>query len=81
MRVGYRYDALADAVKLKAAFTSIPDSEFTVIGPDPERGNIVAGASVAGTTGAWSLGLHYDFVRGNNGSTTQVGTLSLLGRI
>jgi len=27
------------------------------------------------------LGVNYDWIRGNNGSTTQVGTLTLLGRI
>jgi hypothetical protein len=86
-RLGYRYDPLADAVKLRTDFQSVTDTGapntgmFTVIGPDPERGNIVAGATISATTGTWSMGLNYDFIRGNGGSITQVGTFSLLGRI
>ena len=44
-RVGYRYDFLADPVKLKAAFASLAGtsgSAFTLTGPDPERGTAVA---------------------------------------
>ena len=52
-----------------------------VIGPDPERGNIVAGVTVPATTGTWSMGLNFDYIRGNGGSVSQVGTLSLLGKI
>lgn len=86
-RLGYRYDLAADPVKLRTDFQSVADTGapgtgiFTVIGPDPERGNIVAGVTIQATTGTWSMGLNYDYVRGNGGSVSQVGTLSLLGRI
>ncbi|HSZ74373.1 MAG TPA: autotransporter outer membrane beta-barrel domain-containing protein, partial [Rhizomicrobium sp.] len=86
-RLGYRYDFAAQAVKLRTDFQSVQGQTtpntgiFDVIGPDPERGNLVAGATVSATTGTWSIGLNYDFVRGNAGSTTQVGTISILGRI
>ena len=83
-RIGYRYDFLSDAVKLKAAFASMaatPGNEFTLTGPDPERGNVVAGGSLAVTTGAWSLGLNYDYLRGNSGAVSQTGTVTLIGRI
>lgn len=83
-RIGYRYDFLSDPVKLKAAFASMagtPNSQFTLTGPDPERGNMVAGGSLAVTTGDWSLGLNYDYIRGNGGAVSQFGTLTLIGRI
>jgi hypothetical protein len=54
---------------------------FTVVGPDPAQGNFVAGASLSTTTDAWTLGANFDFVRGTNGATTEVGTIHLLGRI
>jgi hypothetical protein len=89
MRLGYRYDLLNDPVKLKAAFADLntttaglqPGTEFTLQGPDPARGNYVAGLNLAATTENWTIGLNYDFVRGSNNATEQVGTLSLLGRI
>jgi hypothetical protein len=83
-RVGYRYDFLADPVKLRAAFVSLAGtsgSAFTLTGPDPERGTAVFGGSLAVTTGAWSLGLNYDYLRGNSGAVSQAGTLTLVGRI
>jgi Autotransporter beta-domain len=85
-RIGYRYDALNDPVKLKAGFVSTGglstvNNTMTFIGPDPDSGNIFAGMTVGASTENWELGINYDVVRGNNGSTTQVGTLSLLGRI
>ncbi len=86
-RLGYRYDLAADPVKLRTQFQSVTDNGdpgtgiFNVIGPDPERGNIVAGVTVQATTGTWSMGLNFDYIRGNGGSVSQVGTLSLLGRI
>ena len=50
-------------------------------GPDPSQGNYVAGFNLAATTDNWTIGLNYDFVRGSNNATEQVGTFSLLGRI
>ena len=88
-RLGYRFDFLNDPVKLHAMFADInptlngnqPGAAFTIQGPDPSRGNYVAGASLAATTENWTIGLNYDFVRGSNNATEQVGTISLLGRI
>jgi hypothetical protein len=88
-RVGYRYDFLADPIKLKAAFKDVSASvagnqngaQFKLIGPDPSSGNFVAGASLGATTGDWSLNFHFDFVRGTNGAIEEVGTLNLIGRI
>ena len=88
LRIGYRYDFLNDPTKLKVNFANIgtldtptPGAQFTVEGPDPAQGNFVAGASIATTTDAWTLGANFDFVRGTNGATTEVGTIHLLGRI
>jgi hypothetical protein len=86
LRVGYRYDLLADRIDLTAHFPGVtgtgPGSgDFTITGPQPSKGNLLAGASIAATTGAWSIGLNYDMLSGNNGSMTQVGTVSLVGRI
>ncbi len=88
-RIGYRYDFLNDPVKLRAAFADINANQagdqngqsFTLQGPDPAQGNYVAGFNIAATTENWTIGLNYDFVRGSNNATEQVGTLSLLGRI
>ncbi|HEY2835012.1 MAG TPA: autotransporter outer membrane beta-barrel domain-containing protein [Rhizomicrobium sp.] len=85
-RLGYRYDLIDTPVKLKAGFASTgglgtPGNVFTFVGPDPDTGNAVAGLSLGAGTDTWQLGVNYDWVRGNNGSTTQVGTLTLLGRI
>ena len=85
-RLGYRYDFINTPVKLKAGFASTgglgtPGNVFTFVGPDPDIGNAVAGLSLGAGTDTWQLGVNYDWVRGNNGSTTQVGTLTLLGRI
>jgi hypothetical protein len=88
VRLGYRYDFLNDPTKLKAQFSNVPVNGidqpgplFTVVGPDPSQGNFVAGASISATTDAWTLGANFDFVRGTNGATTEVGMLHLLGRI
>ena len=59
----------------------VPGTAFSLTGPDPARGNAVFGGSVAATTGAWSIGLNYDYLRGDDGSISQAGTLTLLGRI
>lgn len=88
VRLGYRFDFLNDPVKLHAQFADDPSTlakdpggMFTITGPDPARGNVVAGAALNATTENWTIGLNYDFVRGSNNATEQVGTLSLLGRI
>lgn len=86
LRVGYRYDLLADRIDLTAAFPGVTGTgpgagDFTITGPQPSKGNLLAGASIAATTGAWSIGLNYDMLSGNNGGMTQVGTVSLVGRI
>jgi hypothetical protein len=86
LRVGYRYDLLADRIDLTASFPGVTGTgpgtgDFTITGPQPTKGNLLAGASIAATTGAWSIGLNYDMLSGTNGSMTQVGTVSLVGRI
>lgn len=81
LRAGYRYDFMAKAVKLHAAFAAVPASQFTLTGPDPERGNAVLGGSLAVSTGTWSFGLNYDYIRGTHGAVDQIGTLSILARI
>jgi Autotransporter beta-domain len=85
-RLGYRYDLVEEAVKIKAAFESTggrstDGNTMTFIGPDPDTGNVIAGLSLGAHTDTWQLGLNYDWIRGNNGSTTQVGILTVLGRI
>jgi len=85
-RLGYRYDLVSMPVKLKAGFVSTggiqtPGNTVTFVGPDPDTGNAVAGFSLGAGTDTWQLGVNYDWIRGNNGSTSQVGTLTLLGRI
>jgi hypothetical protein len=85
-RIGYRYDLLHQPVKIRAGFASTgglgtTGNTMTFIGPDPDTGNVFTGASFSAGTDTWSLGVNYDWVRGNNGSTTQVGTLTVLGRI
>ena len=86
MRLGYRYDLLQDAVKIKAAFESTggrstAGNTMTFVGPDPDSGNAVLGLSLGAHTDTWQLGVNYDWIRGNNGSTTQVGIITVLGRI
>ena len=96
-RVGYRYDFVDGAEKLKAEFacstvtatsteTPCAAAPFSITGPDPARGNLIAGGGVAATTGAWSIGLSFDYLRGVGGVTgkdtiSQTGTLTLVGRI
>jgi hypothetical protein len=86
LRVGYRYDLLQQAVKIKAAFQSTggrgtAGNTMTFIGPDPDTGNAILGLGLGAGTDTWHLGVNYDWIRGNNGSTTQVGILTVLGRI
>ena len=85
-RFGYRYELLQQPVKVKAAFASTgglsqTGNTLTFIGPDPDKGNYFLGTSIGAGTDTWHLGVHYDWVRGSNGSTTQVGTITVLGRI
>jgi hypothetical protein len=85
-RLGYRYDLLQDAVKVKAAFEATggrgtAGNTMTFVGPDPDTGNAILGLSIGAGTDTWHLGVNYDWIRGNNGSTTQVGTITVLGRI
>jgi hypothetical protein len=86
LRAGYRYDFVDGAVKLKANFASVSSvndeklDQFTIEGPDPGRGNLVLGGGLAITTGAWSIGVSYDYVR-SGGPTEQSGVLTLVGRI
>ncbi|HWC62732.1 MAG TPA: autotransporter domain-containing protein [Rhizomicrobium sp.] len=85
-RLGYRYDFISSPVKLKAGFASTgglntPGNSFTFIGPDPDTGNVLLGFGLGAGTDTWHLGIDYDWIRGSNASTTQVGTLTLLGRI
>jgi len=83
LRAGYRYDFLSGAEKLTANFLSVPTSTFTITGPDPSQGNLVLGGGIAVTTGAWSLGVNYDYKRGigGTGGIDQTGTFTLIGRI
>jgi hypothetical protein len=85
-RLGYRYDLASSPVKLKAGFIGTgglgtAGNTMTFVGPDPDTGNAFGGLSLSAGTDTWHLGVHYDYLRGNNGSVTQVGTLTLLGRI
>jgi len=86
-RVGYRYDFVDGAEKLKANFASVNTANgqtftpFSIEGPDPGHGNLVLGGGVATTTGAWSIGINYDYVKASNGPSEQTGVLTLLGRI
>jgi hypothetical protein len=43
----------------------------------------VLGGGLATTTGAWSVGVNYDYVRGVGGTNTlnQIGTFTLVGRM
>lgn len=80
-RVGYRYDFIGDPQKVTANFVSLPGTSFTIQGPDPSQGNLVAGATIAASTDTWSIGVSYDWVRGSNGAIQQSGQFVLVGRI
>jgi Autotransporter beta-domain len=86
-RVGYRYDIVDGVTKLRASFASVNTlngqsfNPFTLEGPDPGHGNLVLGGGVATTTGAWSIGLNFDYVKASNGPAEQTGVLTLIGRI
>lgn len=87
LRVGYRYDFLKGAQKLKVNFDSVGAAngqsltQFSVEGPDPGHGNLVLGAGVATTTGSWSIGLSYDYLKSDHGPSQQSGVLTLVGKI
>jgi hypothetical protein len=79
---GYRYDLANGAQSLKANFESVsPVSVFEITGPKPDKGNAVVGGGVAVSTGAWSLGLNFDYLKAGSGNTAEQGTITLLGRI
>ncbi|OJU10451.1 MAG: hypothetical protein BGN85_12710 [Alphaproteobacteria bacterium 64-11] len=85
-RAGYRYDLIGSPVKLKAGFVSTGglgtvNNTIKFVGPDPDQGNTILGLGIGASTDTWHLGGQYDWVRGNNGSTTQVGMITLLARI
>ena len=54
---------------------------FSVEGPDPGHGNLLLGGGIATTTGAWSIGLSYDYLKSDHGPSEQSGVLTLVGRI
>ena len=91
LRLGYRYDFIDGATKLKVNFagdqTTSPvvaaGQPFSITGPDPAKGNLVVGGGLAVTTDAWSIGVNYDYQRGVGGTkgTSQDAMLTLLGRI
>jgi hypothetical protein len=79
---GYRYDFANGAQSLKAEFESVqPPSVFEITGPKPDAGNAVVQGGVAVSTGAWSLGLSFDYLKAGSGNTAEQGTITLLGRI
>ena len=86
VRIGYRYDFLADPVKLKVHFAADPlnsvaaGQPFQITGPDPAKGNFVFGAGLSTTTANWSIGLSYDLVSGG-GLTQHTGVFTLVGRL
>jgi hypothetical protein len=82
LTVGYRYDIANGAQSLKAEFESVqPPTVFEITGPKPDKGNIVAQGGLAVSTGAWSLGLSFDYLKAGSGNTAEEGTITLLGRI
>ena len=66
---------------LNTGGTSTVNNLMTFVGPDPDTGNLLGGLGLNFGTDTWHLGVHYDYLRGNNGSVSQVGTFTLLGRI
>lgn len=81
-RAGYRYDFANGQESVKANFVDVvPLNQFEISGPKPSPGNALAGAGLAFSTGAWSIGLSFDYLYANSGNTSEEGTLTLLGRI
>ncbi|HEY1612517.1 MAG TPA: autotransporter domain-containing protein [Rhizomicrobium sp.] len=82
LRAGYRYDFANGQESLKANFESVvPLDQFSISGPKPPAGNAVAGGGFAVSTGAWSIGVGFDYLYANSGNTSEEGTITLLGRI
>ena len=80
-RAGYRYDFANGQEDAKANFVEVqPLTQFEISGPKPAKGNALAGAGVGVATGAWSIGLSFDYLYANSGNTSEEGTLTLLGR-
>lgn len=81
-RAGYRYDFANGVESVKANFVDVvPLNQFSISGPKPSPGNALAGAGLSFSTGAWSIGLSFDYLYANSGNTSEEGTLTLLGRI
>lgn len=81
-RAGYRYDFANGAENVTANFVDVvPLDQFKISGPKPSPGNALAGAGLSLSTGAWSVGLSFDYLYANSGNTSEEGTLTLLGRI
>jgi hypothetical protein len=82
LTAGYRYDFANGAESLKANFISVsPPSIFEITGPKPDKGNAVVGGGLAVSTGAWSLGFDFDYLKAGSGNTAEQGSITLLGRI
>ena len=81
-RAGYRYDFANGAESVTANFIDVtPIDQFKISGPKPSPGNAVAGGGLSLSTGAWSLGLSFDYLYANSGNTSEEGSLTLIGRI
>lgn len=81
-RAGYRYDFANGQESVNANFIDVvPVTQFEISGPKPSKGNALAGAGLSLSTGAWSVGLSFDYLYANSGNTSEEGTLTLLGRI
>jgi len=81
-RAGYRYDFANGQESVRANFVDVvPLNQFDISGPKPSPGNALAGAGLSFSTGAWSIGLSFDYLYANSGNTSEEGTLTLLGRI
>jgi hypothetical protein len=81
-RAGYRYDFANGQESVTANFVDVtPIDQFKISGPKPAAGNALAGGGFAVSTGAWSVGLNFDYLYANSGNTSEEGTLTLLGRI
>ncbi|HEY2446957.1 MAG TPA: autotransporter domain-containing protein [Rhizomicrobium sp.] len=81
-RAGYRFDFANGQESVRANFVGVtPINQFEISGPKPSQGNAVAGGGLAVSTGAWSVGVGFDYLYANSGNTSEEGTITLLGRI
>jgi len=81
-RAGYRYDFANGQESVTANFAGVtPIDQFQISGPKPAHGNALAGGGLAISTGAWSVGLGFDYLYASSGNTSEEGTITLLGRI